>query len=265
MTATGGVQGLLELVKPMAVQLKEWANDMPQDLRMDDVKTRKLCSNGYLHLSYFVTEMIIHRHIIRSLTPKRPKPSANSVVRPVKPVWNEPSTLLRRCGQSISKRFGGSHPRISCFHPNIWWAALGDELHGRRGRILPAQARRLRWSLKVRAKGVSFVAASLQEMDESLQDIDMTQSPVGRSGQGVTFYQTAGSARSVVGSASDAETQTPRQDHGIYHGHQLDSWRRRQTSACWRWTPPRRTTTFLIWTRLLLLRVGSVVGYMGKP
>lgn len=37
---------------------------MLADLRIDDVKTRKLCSNGYFHLSYFVTEIIIHRHII---------------------------------------------------------------------------------------------------------------------------------------------------------------------------------------------------------
>lgn len=45
------VQGLLELVKPMAVRLKDWAADMPPGLKMEDVTTRKLCSNVYLHLS----------------------------------------------------------------------------------------------------------------------------------------------------------------------------------------------------------------------
>lgn len=222
--ATGGVQGLLELVKPMAVQLKEWANDMPQDLRMDDVKTRKLCSNGYLHLSYFVTEIIIHRHIIRSLTPETPQ------------------ALRELCREAGKARLERAINFVEALRPEhlqaFWWFASPKSLAFIRtyGGLLWATSstdaeaefyrRKLedfRWSLKVRAKGVSFVAAALQEMDESLQDIDMTQSPVGRSGYGITFYQSAGSARSAVGSASDAETQTPLQEHGVHHGRQLDS------------------------------------------
>ncbi|KAK0611914.1 fungal-specific transcription factor domain-containing protein [Immersiella caudata] len=225
--ATSGVQGLLELVKPMAVNLKEWANDMPQDLRMDDVKTRKLCSNGYLHLSYFVTEIIIHRHIIRSLTPETP---------------HQLRELCRGAGKARLERAINFVDALRPEHLQaFWWFASPKSLAFIRtyGGLLWATSstdaeaefyrRKLedfRWSLKVRAKGVSFVAAALQEMDESLQDIDMTQSPVGRAGHGMGFPHMSLSAASILGSASDAETQTPAQEmalHTIYHGHQFDS------------------------------------------
>ncbi len=70
--ASRGITGLLELVKPIALKLKDWAANMPPGLRMEDVKTRKLCSNGYLHLSYFATEIVVHRYIIRSLLCRDP-------------------------------------------------------------------------------------------------------------------------------------------------------------------------------------------------
>ncbi|KAK3346945.1 fungal-specific transcription factor domain-containing protein [Lasiosphaeria hispida] len=225
LVAGSGVQGLLELVKPLAVNLKEWANDMPRDLRMEDVKTRKLCSNGYLHLSYFVTEIIIHRHIIRSLTPDTPPP------------------LRELCREAGKARLERAINFVEALRPEhlqaFWWFASPKSLAFIRtyGGLLWATSstdaeaefyrRKLedfRWSLKVRAKGVSFVAAALQEMDESLQDIDMTRSPVGRAPEGTIRHHTAGSSSGVL--ASDAETQTA--DHQValptmYPGHQFDS------------------------------------------
>ncbi|KAK1760258.1 transcriptional activator protein DAL81 [Echria macrotheca] len=205
--AVSGVQGLLELVKPMAVKLKEWANDMPSDLRMDDVKTRKLCSNGYLHLSYFVTEIIIHRHIIRSLAPDTPQQIRD---------------LCREAGKARLERAINFVEALRPEHLQaFWWFASPKSLAFIRtyGGLLWATSstdaeaefyrRKLedfRWSLKVRAKGVSFVAAALQEMDESLQDIDMTQSPVGRTAETRGYSQ---SMSSSMMNAADAETQTP--------------------------------------------------------
>lgn len=193
---------------------------------MDDVRTRKLCSNGYLHLSYFVTEIIIHRHIIRSLTPSTPDP------------------LRELCREAGKARLERAINFVEALRPEhlqaFWWFASPKSLAFIRtyGGLLWATSsteaeaefyrRKLedfRWSLKVRAKGVSFVAAALQEMDESLQDIDMTQSPVGRAGQAMGFSH-IGVSGSLLGSASDAETQTPAQEmalHTMYHGHQFDS------------------------------------------
>ncbi|KAK3935377.1 fungal-specific transcription factor domain-containing protein [Diplogelasinospora grovesii] len=199
--ARSGVQGLLELVKPIAVRLREWASEMPPDLRMEAVKTRKLCSNGYLHLSYFVTEIIIHRHIIRSLTPDTPLP------------------LRELCREAGKARLERAIDFVDALRPEhlqaFWWFASPKSLAFIRtyGGLLWATSstdeeaefyrRKLegfRWSLKVRAKGVSFVAAALQEMDESLQDIDMTQSP--------STPQVTSSSSGLL-PASDAVTQTP--------------------------------------------------------
>ena len=216
LVTASGVQGLLELVKPLAVSLKDWANDMPADLRMDDVKTRKLCSNGYLHLSYFVTEIIIHRHIIRSITPETPQ------------------SMRELCREAGKARLERAINFVEALRPehlqSFWWFASPRSLAFIRtyGGLLWATSstdkeadfyrRKLedfRWSLKVRAKGVSFVAVALQEMDDSLQDIDMTHSPVGRS-QRASVKQSRSVDMSLASStsptglpATDAETQTP--------------------------------------------------------
>ncbi|KAK3317370.1 fungal-specific transcription factor domain-containing protein [Cercophora scortea] len=221
LVASSGVQGLLELVKPLAVQLKEWANDMPPDLRMEDVKTRKLCSNGYLHLSYFVTEIIIHRHIIRSLTPDTPQPMRE---------------LCREAGKARLERAINFVEALRPEHLQaFWWFASPKSLAFIRtyGGLLWATSstneeaefyrRKLedfRWSLKVREKGVSFVAAALQEMDESLQDIDMTQSPVGRTIEGTSRTKIAVSSFTGLPGA-DAETQTAMPV--VFHGSQMSA------------------------------------------
>ncbi|KAK0712416.1 fungal-specific transcription factor domain-containing protein [Lasiosphaeria miniovina] len=225
LVSRSGVQGLLELVKPLAVRLKEWAKDMPADLHMEGVRTRKLCSNGYLHLSYFVTEIIIHRHIIRNLTPATPPHLRD---------------LCREAGKARLERAINFVEALRPEHLQaFWWFASPKSLAFIRtyGGLLWATSssheeaefyrRKLgdfRWSLKVRAKGVSFVAVALQEMDESLQDIDMTQSPVGRTAE--ASRPEAVLLSSAVPPAADAETQTSDLQialHDLYHSHQFDS------------------------------------------
>lgn len=44
--SVSGITGLLELVKPISLKLRQWVTTLPACLHMDDVKTRKLCSNG---------------------------------------------------------------------------------------------------------------------------------------------------------------------------------------------------------------------------
>jgi hypothetical protein len=83
-TAPDPTKFVLEIAKPIQLRLKAWYADLPDCLRMDSVKVRKLTSTGtynplspsphhliekgYLHLSYFSTEITLHRSIIRSLT-----------------------------------------------------------------------------------------------------------------------------------------------------------------------------------------------------
>ncbi|KAK4195544.1 fungal-specific transcription factor domain-containing protein [Triangularia verruculosa] len=173
-----GVQGLLELVKPLVVQLKAWAHSLPAALRMHNVKTRKLCSNGYLHLSYFVTEIIIHRHIVGNLDAA-------------------PLPLLTLCRDAGRARLERAIAFVDGLKPEhlqaFWWFAAPKCLAYIRtyGGLLwatsatPEEAgfyrkklQDFRWGLKVRAKGVGFVTAALKEMEESLSEIDMSRGPI---------------------------------------------------------------------------------------
>ncbi|KAK4221325.1 fungal-specific transcription factor domain-containing protein [Podospora fimiseda] len=180
LVATKGVQGLLELVKPLAVQLKDWAHSLPPELHMSSsLKTGKLCSNGYLHLSYFVTEIIIHRHIIRALS----ESTAPSILQ-----------LCRDAGRARLERAIAFVDALRPEHLQaFWWFAAPKSLAYIRtyGGLLWATSRdederefyrkrlgEFRWGLKVRSKGVGFVGVALKEMEESLREIDMTSRPV---------------------------------------------------------------------------------------
>ena len=64
---------ILERAKPAQIRLKEWFARLPAPLKMDstgdlfDTITEENARNGALHLSYFATEITLHRCIIRSL------------------------------------------------------------------------------------------------------------------------------------------------------------------------------------------------------
>ncbi|GFG13441.1 transcriptional activator protein DAL81 [Aspergillus lentulus] len=66
---------ILERAKPAQIRLKEWFASLPPQLKMDssidlfDTVTEDTARNGPLHLSYFATEITLHRCIIRSLSP----------------------------------------------------------------------------------------------------------------------------------------------------------------------------------------------------
>lgn len=63
-----GVGWILEKAKPIQLRLKEWYAQLPECLKMENVKIRKLNSSGYLHLGYYATEMTLHRRIIQAIT-----------------------------------------------------------------------------------------------------------------------------------------------------------------------------------------------------
>lgn len=176
--AKHGVQGLLELVKPLVIRLKQWAEDMPPGLKMGDVKPRKLCSNGNLHLSYYITEILIYRFIIRRLTP------------------NTPPALRDICREAGKVRLDRAVAFVESLRPEhlqaFWWFAAPKSLVLIRtyaGLLWvtsnsDAEADYYRqkmvdfhWSLKVRSKGVGFVTAAVREMDDAPMDITVSRSP----------------------------------------------------------------------------------------
>jgi hypothetical protein len=62
-----GGRWVLEKAKPIQIRLKDWFSQLPECLKMDNVKMRKLNSAGYLHLAYYAAEITLHRQILRSL------------------------------------------------------------------------------------------------------------------------------------------------------------------------------------------------------
>ncbi|EPE09501.1 nitrogen regulatory protein otam [Ophiostoma piceae UAMH 11346] len=170
----------VELVKPIALKLRAWATALPASLRMEAVRPRKLCSNGYLHLSYFVTEIMVYRCIVRSL--------ARSQVASAE--------LLMLCRDAAKARLLHVMRFVEALRPEhlqaFWWFASPKSLAYIRTyvSILWATSQgeqeadyyrqkmdEFRWSLRVRARGVNFVTAAMRDMGESLADIDMSRPP----------------------------------------------------------------------------------------
>ncbi|KAL4882782.1 fungal-specific transcription factor domain-containing protein [Aspergillus karnatakaensis] len=66
---------ILERAKPAQIRLKDWFARLPTPLKLDSATdifehiTEENSRNGALHLSYFATEITLHRCIVRSLAP----------------------------------------------------------------------------------------------------------------------------------------------------------------------------------------------------
>ncbi|TLD23181.1 hypothetical protein PspLS_07589 [Pyricularia sp. CBS 133598] len=165
------VLALLELIKPTALKLKEWASTLPAELGMDDVRARKLCSNGYLHLSYYATEIMIHRRVVRSLTT----------------LPDGADHILTICRNAARTRLEHATAFVEKLRPehlqSFWWFAAPKclALIGVFAALLSATARDaaeaaffkrklddFHWTLKVRSKGSVSMAAAVREMEASL-------------------------------------------------------------------------------------------------
>lgn len=169
------VVGLLEQVKPIALRLKHWASTLPAELGMDHVKARKLCANGYLHLSYYATEIIIHRHIIRSLTPEHP---------------DHIRTICRDAAQTRLEHAMAFVEKLRPEHlQSFWWFAAPKSLAliGMFAALLSATSAStaetaffkqklddFHWSLKVRSKGSLSITAAVHEMQDALLGLNTT-------------------------------------------------------------------------------------------
>lgn len=61
------INEVLLIAKPIQLKLRTWYHSLPIELQMTSVQPRKLCPNGYLQLSYFATELTLHRKIITTM------------------------------------------------------------------------------------------------------------------------------------------------------------------------------------------------------
>ncbi|KAK3669400.1 Fungal specific transcription factor [Recurvomyces mirabilis] len=59
---------LMEQLKPLQLQLKEWFATLPESLKMESSATMKLSSVCYLRLAYLSVETCLHRLVVQTLT-----------------------------------------------------------------------------------------------------------------------------------------------------------------------------------------------------
>lgn len=163
-----GIESVLERAKPVQIRLKEWYSRLPECLRMDSSKVRKLSSNGYLHLAYFATEITLHRSIIRALSP------STSLY------------LVHICRTAAKTRLISAIEFVNRLKPDqlqsFWYFAsrVNFALIGTFGSLLWASSQvsiesefykarldEYRWTLKVSSKGAAFIDFALKALDAS--------------------------------------------------------------------------------------------------
>ncbi|KAK9313224.1 fungal-specific transcription factor domain-containing protein [Lipomyces starkeyi] len=167
------IEGILEKAKPIQIKLKDWYQGLPESLRMNtQLKTRKLSSNGSLHLAYFVTEITLHRRIIHALTPSTPK----EIVQ----VCRSAARVRLLAAMDFVKNLKPEH--IQAF----WFSASATNfaLVGTFAALLFATAteneeRKLfktcldeyRWSLRVSSRGFEQMSQALRKLDLAISRI----------------------------------------------------------------------------------------------
>ncbi|KAG0673386.1 Fungal specific transcription factor [Pichia californica] len=61
------IDSLLKLAKPLQLKLRQWYHSLPKSLQMGSSDQKQFNANGNLQLSYFATEITLHRRIISTL------------------------------------------------------------------------------------------------------------------------------------------------------------------------------------------------------
>ncbi|KAH7324687.1 fungal-specific transcription factor domain-containing protein [Stachybotrys elegans] len=173
-TSSEAVLGLLEQVKPIALRLKHWASTLPPELGMDDVRTRKLCSNGYLHLSYYATEIMIHRQIVRRL--------GGDISEHLRSICRDAAQTRLEHAMAFVEKLRPEHLQ------SFWWFAAPKSLaligvfaatlsitsaSDEEAVAFKQKLDDFHWRLKVRSRGSNFIVIALDEMEKSLLRLSM--------------------------------------------------------------------------------------------
>lgn len=61
------IENVLKIAKPIQLKLKKWYHSLPKNLQMGSRTSKNFNTNGNLQLSYFATEITLHRRIISTL------------------------------------------------------------------------------------------------------------------------------------------------------------------------------------------------------
>lgn len=206
------LEAVLQQAKPIAMRLRKWKSTVPAGLSMEDVTARKLCSNGYMHLAYYTTELLLHRYIIRCLTQT-----------------TDPQ-LVSLCREAAKSRVDAAVSFVDALRPehlhSFWWFAsvpslvlvgLTDALlwltspADGEATAYKAKLEEYRWSLKLRSKGVNFMTVAIEELDRSMPSLEHQNRRVNQSTSGGQYG--SGNAIGTNTDVADSVQQTTGQQH----------------------------------------------------
>lgn len=172
------INEVLRIAKPIQLKLRLWYHSLPVELQMNNVQPRKLCSNGYLQLAYFATELTLHRKIITTIYQQSAKGS------------NIPDELVQVCRSAAKTRLLASIDFVRDLKPehiHSFWhcsATSNITLIGTFAALLFISSTskeeadsfkehifNYRWILKISSKGFPQVNDSLQKLDLVLSHI----------------------------------------------------------------------------------------------
>lgn len=166
------INDVLRIAKPVQLQLRTWYHSLPAELQMTSVQPRKLCSNGYLQLAYFATELTLHRKIVTVM--HRLSEDGNPL----------PKELINVCRTAAKTRLLASMEFVRDLKPehiHSFWhssSAANFALIGTFAALLfissptkeeadfyKDQIFNYRWILKISSKGFAQVGDALQKLD----------------------------------------------------------------------------------------------------
>lgn len=172
------ISTVLRLAKPLQLKLRNWYHSLPLELQMSSLQPRKLCSNGYLHLAYFATELTLHRKIITIIHQQSQNGEA------------PPNQLIQVCRTAAKTRLLASIEFVRDLKPehihSFWHSSSSANftLIGTFAAILfmssstkeeadfyKDQIFNYRWILKISSKGFDQVGDALLELDMVLNHI----------------------------------------------------------------------------------------------
>lgn len=172
------INEVLRIAKPIQLKLRLWYHSLPVELQMTSVQPRKLCSNGYLQLAYFATELSLHRKIITTIYQQSAKGSSI------------PEELVQVCRSAAKTRLLAAIDFVRDLKPehiHSFWhcsATSNITLIGTFAALLFISSTskeeadsfkdhifNYRWILKISSKGFAQVNDSLQKLDLVLSQI----------------------------------------------------------------------------------------------
>lgn len=183
--ASRSIGEVLEIAKPIQLQLKAWHAGMPSALSLDETVPMKLSSVGYLHLAYYTAEITLHRAILRCHT-TTPNASATST-----PIDSNDLHLYAITLRAASARFTSAldfMKRLKAEHFQSFWyfsSSVSLAVIGTFAAVLctiaPTRADReeylaklaeYRWVLRISANSAVFMGYAVGVLDGCSQVLE---------------------------------------------------------------------------------------------